>query len=242
MIEIIPAIDIIGGECVRLTKGDYNESKVYYRDPLDAAKSFEGVGLGRLHLVDLDGARDEECRNLRVLERIAGETSLVIDYSGGIRSGEAISNALDAGAAMVGVGSVAARTPELFAEWLEEFGGERMVLGVDERDGKVAVKGWLETADCSVEDVIGRFIGNGLRKAVCTDISRDGMLCGPSVEFYTGLQTRFPEVDITVSGGISSMADIEALDAAGLRSVIVGKAIYEGKITLKEIELCLQKG
>lgn len=235
MITVIPAIDIIGGECVRLTQGDYNEATRYFSDPLDAAKSFEEAGFTRLHLVDLDGAKDENCRNIAVLEKIASNTSLVIDYSGGIRDDAAIERAFSAGATMVGVGSVAAREPELFSKWLHKYGPDRMVLGVDARDGRVAVKGWLETTDLTVENVIGRFVADGLRHVVCTDISRDGMLCGPDVDWYVNLQGKYPGVDITVSGGISSLQDIIRLDRAELRSVIVGKAIYEGKIPLNKL-------
>ena len=207
MIEIIPATDIIGGQCVRLTQGDYASRKTYYRDPLEAALRFEEAGIRRLHMVDLDGAKASEPRNLAVLERIAARTSLEVQYGGGIKSREA--------------------------------GPGRLILGADVRNGAVAIEGWLESSTLSAPELIGRFIPQGLTQVICTDISRDGMLCGPSAAFYADLQGRFPTVEITVSGGISSMSDIEELDRQGLRSVIVGKALYEGRITLKDLARCL---
>lgn len=242
MIEIIPATDLIGGQCVRLTQGDYARRTTYYRDPLEAALRFEEAGLRRLHMVDLDGAKADEPRNLAALERVATNTSLEVQYGGGIKSRDALRSVFDAGARRAVCGSVAARDPERFAAWLGEYGPERLILGADVRDGKVAVQGWLESAACTAEELIGRFLPQGLAQVICTDISRDGMLCGPSAAFYADLQGRFPTVAITVSGGVSSLADIEELDRAGLRSVIVGKALYEGRITLKEIERCLRNG
>ena len=229
MIEIIPATDIIGGQCVRLTQGDYASRKTYYRDPLEAAFRFEEAGIRRLHMVDLDGAKASEPRNLAVLERIAARTSLEVQYGGGIKSREALHSVFDAGARRAICGSVAVRRPDLFAAWLAEFGP----------DGAVAIEGWLESSTLSAPELIGRFIPQGLTQVICTDISRDGMLCGPSAAFYADLQGRFPTVEITVSGGISSMSDIEELDRQGLRSVIVGKALYEGRITLKDLARCL---
>ena len=217
MIEIIPATDIIDGACVRLTQGDYASRKTYYRDPLEAALRFEEAGIRRLHMVDLDGAKASEPRNLAVLERIAARTSLEVQYGG----------------------SLAVRQPDLFAAWLTEFGPERLILGADIRDGAVAIQGWLESSSLTVPQLIERFLPQGLAQVICTDISRDGMLCGPSAAFYADLQSRFPAVEITVSGGIASMADIEELDRQGLRSVIVGKALYEGRITLKDLARCL---
>ena len=227
MIEIIPATDIIGGQCVRLTQGDYASRKTYYRDPLEAAFRFEEAGIRRLHMVDLDGAKASEPRNLAVLERIAARTSLEVQYGGGIKNREALHSVFDAGARRAICGSVAVRRPDLFAAWL------------DVRNGAVAIEGWLESSTLSAPELIGRFIPQGLTQVICTDISRDGMLCGPSAAFYADLQGRFPTVEITVSGGISSMSDIEELDRQGLRSVIVGKALYEGRITLKDLARCL---
>lgn len=239
-IEIIPATDIIGGACVRLTQGDYGRRTTYYRDPLEAALRFEEAGIRRLHMVDLDGAKASEPRNLAVLERVASKTSLEVQYGGGIKGREALRSVFDAGAGRAICGSIAVREPELFAEWLAEFGGRRLILGADVRDGAVAIQGWMERSEITAQELIARFTPQGLSQVICTDIARDGMLCGTSAEFYAALQGEFPDVEITVSGGIGSIADIEALDAAGLRSVIVGKALYEGRITLKELERCLQ--
>ena len=240
MIEIIPATDIIKGECVRLTQGDYASRKTYYRDPLEAALRFEEAGIRRLHMVDLDGAKASEPRNLAVLERVATRTGLEVQYGGGIKSREALRSVFDAGAGRVICGSIAVREPERFAQWLPEFGPERLILGADIRDGAVAIQGWLENSALSAPELIERFLPQGLTQVICTDISRDGMLCGPSAAFYAELQNRFPGVEITVSGGISAMDDIRELDRQGLRSVIVGKALYEGRITLKELERCLR--
>ncbi len=240
MIEIIPAIDIIDGHCVRLTQGDYASQKTYYDDPLDAAKAFEQVGIRRLHMVDLDGAKAASPANLRVLERVAGATELELQYGGGIKSAEALRDVFNAGAQRAICGSIAVKEPELFARWLADFGGEHLILGADVREGKVAIQGWLDESEMTAPDLIAHFLPFGLSQTICTDISRDGMLCGPSLELYSSLQEQFPSVEVTVSGGISSMKDIVALSENGLRSVIVGKAIYEGHITLKELEQCLQ--
>lgn len=239
-IEIIPATDIIDGACVRLTQGDYGRRTTYFRDPLEAALRFEEAGIRRLHMVDLDGAKASEPRNLAVLERVATKTSLEVQYGGGIKSREALRSVFDAGASRAICGSIAVREPELFAGWLAEFGSGRLILGADIRDGAVAIQGWTERSETTVQELIARFAAQGLTQVICTDIARDGMLCGASAEFYAALQGRFPDVEVTVSGGIGSMADIGALDGAGLRSVIVGKALYEGRITLKELERCLQ--
>ena len=230
-IEIIPATDIIGGACVRLTQGDYGRRTTYYRDPLEAAQRFEEAGIRRLHMVDLDGAKASEPRNLAVLERVATKTTLEVQYGGGIKSRGALRSVFDAGASRAICGSIAVRQPE--------FGGGKLILGADIRDGAVAVQGWTERSEMTAQELIARFAPQGLAQVICTDIARDGMLCGTSAEFYAGLQGQFPGVEITVSGGIASMTDIEALDGAGLRSVIVGKALYEGHITLEELKRCL---
>lgn len=241
-IEIIPATDIIGGACVRLTQGDYGRRTTYYSDPFEAALRFEETGIRRLHMVDLDGAKAAQPRNLAVLERIASKTALEVQYGGGIKSRQALFDVFAAGARRAICGSLAVREPERFAEWLTEFGPERLILGADIRDGSVAIQGWLESSALTAPQLIERFIPQSLTQVICTDISRDGMLCGPSAAFYADLQGRFPAVEITVSGGISSMDDIEELDRQGLRSVIVGKAFYEGRITLKDLERCLRNG
>ncbi len=238
MIEIIPATDIIEGQVVRLTQGDYKKMTVYYRDPVTAAKQFEDCGLKRLHIVDLDGAKASAPANLRTLERIATATNLQLQYGGGIKDAEALRSVFNAGASRAICGSVAVSEPEQFEAWLAEFGPSRLILGADVRNGRVAVKGWQEDSAETIDDLLVRFGAKGLTQTICTDIARDGMLCGPSVDFYTDLQGRYPDIDFTVSGGISCMGDIHHLDAAKLRSVIVGKAIYEGQITFKELEQC----
>lgn len=238
MIEMIPATDLIGGRCGRLTQGDYTNRKTYYRDPLEAALRFEEAGARRLHMVDLDGAKAAEPQNLAVLERIAAKTSLEVQYGGGIKSRAALRSVFDAGARRAVCGSVAVREPELFARWIAEFGPERLILGADVRDGVVAIQGWTERSERTAPELIETFLPAGLRQVVCTDISRDGMLCGPAVALYADLQRRFPQVEITVSGGVSSPDDIARLEREGLRSVIVGKALYEGRITLEKPGPC----
>ena len=239
MIEVIPAIDLIGGQCVRLTQGDYDRKTTYYKDPLDAALRYEECGAGRLHMVDLDGAKASRPANLGVLERIAARTSLEVQYGGGIKSTEALRDVFGSGASRAICGSIAVARPDLLRQWLTEFGPERIVLGADTRDGRVAVNGWQEASAIGVEELIGRFADSGLRQVICTDIARDGMLCGPATSFYAALQAEFPDVEITVSGGIATLGDLTALDRAGLRSVIVGKALYEGRITLEDLGRCL---
>ena len=234
MIQIIPAIDIIEGRCVRLSKGDYDRQKVYDAQPLDMAHAYEDAGVKRLHLVDLDGAKAGGPQNLATLEQIATRTNLEIEFGGGIKSGDALCAAFDRGATYAIAGSIAARQPELFCEWLLAYGPEKMILGADLRDGKVSVSGWQEDLDLTIDDLIARF--PAVTQIICTDISRDGMLQGPAFDLYTGLQGRYPAIDFTVSGGISSMADIERLNEEGLRRVIIGKAIYENRISLKDIE------
>ena len=231
-IKIIPAIDVVNGKCVRLSQGDYARSKVYSDSPLDVAKRFEDSGADMLHLVDLDGAKSDAPVNLKVLESIASRTSLKVEFGGGIKSSEAVSSAFSAGAFRLICGSVACSRPELFISWLGKYGGDRLVLGADIRDGLVAVKGWKEKSGATVQDLLEKFIPEGLRTTIVTDISRDGMLGGPAVGLYRTLLGEFPDVEVIASGGVGSMADIEALDAAGVPAVVVGKAIYEGKITL----------
>ena len=236
MIEIIPAIDIIEGRCVRLSQGDYARTKVYDSSPVDMAKRYADCGVKRIHVVDLDGAKSSSPRNLKTLEKMAVGTSVEIEWGGGIKSEESLRALFDYGATYAIVGSVAARTPELFAEWLRVFGGQKMVLGADVREGKVSVNGWQEDLGVTIEQLVDGFLPYGLSQVICTDISKDGMLEGPSFDLYTDLQSRYEGVDFTVSGGISSMADIERLNELRLRRVIVGKAIYENRITLKDIE------
>lgn len=235
MIEIIPAIDIIDGSCVRLSQGDYSRKAVYKASPTEMARRFADAGIRRLHLVDLDGAKSSEPRNLRVLEEIALLGLLDIEWGGGIKKREHLSAVLDAGAGHAIIGSLAVREPETMERWLREFGGWKIILGADLRNGKVSVGGWLEDSPLSVHDLLDRFIPSGLREAIVTDISKDGMLQGPSTSLYVDLARRYPDMTFTVSGGISSIHDIHFLDGLGLHKVIIGKAIYEGCISLKEI-------
>lgn len=238
-IEIIPAIDIIDGQCVRLTQGDYNQKTTYSSDPLEIAKSYEAIGIRRLHVVDLDGAKASAPKNLATLEKIAFRTRLDIQYGGGIKNGDALRQVLNAGANRAICGSIAVTAPEQFEQWLGEFGPGHIILGADTKDGKVAINGWLESSTVDVQTIIRRFAAHGLSQVICTDISRDGMLTGPNFDLYRTLQEEFPAIEVTVSGGISSMEDLVRLDQMNLRSVIVGKAIYEGKITLEQLKTCL---
>ena len=235
-IEIIPAIDIIEGRCVRLSQGDYGRCKVYDSSPVDMAKRYADCGVKRIHVVDLDGAKSSSAKNFAVLEKMAAGADVEIEWGGGVKSEDTLRALFDYGADYAIVGSVAAREPKLFAEWLSRFGGDKMVLGADVRNGKVSVNGWQEDLAISIEELIDGFLPMGLSQVVCTDITRDGMLQGPSDDLYVHLQSRYPSVDFTVSGGIGSMEDIERLNEKGLRKVIVGKAIYENRITLKDIE------
>ncbi len=239
-IEIIPAIDIIDGRCVRLSQGDYDRRRVYDASPEDMAKRYADCGVRRIHVVDLDGAKSASPKNLKTLERMAVGADVEIEWGGGIKSEDALRALFDYGADCAIVGSVAAREPELFIEWLLRFGGDRMILGVDVRDGRVSVNGWQEDLSLGIDDMVGEFLPHGVKQVVCTDISKDGMLQGPSFDLYTDLQHRYDGVDFTVSGGIGSMSDIERLDELGLRKVIVGKALYENRITLKDVERWLR--
>ena len=240
MINVIPAIDLIDGKCVRLTKGDYNQKKQYDASPLDMALRYQDIGIRRLHVVDLDGAKSSSPKNLHVLEEIAIRTSLEIEWGGGIKSDQALYDAYNAGADYLIIGSVAVSKPDLFARWLSEYGGGRLILGADVNEGRVAINGWLEKSKQTIDALIDRFIPHGLSEVICTDISKDGMLQGPTFDLYARLQAKYPEQDIIVSGGISKMDDIRRLDEMNLRHVIVGKAIYEGRITLEELKLWLQ--
>ena len=235
-IEIVPAIDIIEGRCVRLSQGDYDRRKVYDESPVDMAKRYADCGVKRIHVVDLDGAKSSAPKNLKTLERMVIGSGVEIEWGGGIKREESLRALFDYGAHYAIVGSVAAQQPMLFAEWLARFGGDKMVLGADVREGKVSVNGWQEDLAVTIEELIDGFLPMGLQQVICTDITKDGMLQGPSDDLYVELQSRYLSVDFTVSGGIGSMADIERLNEKNLRKVIVGKAIYENRITLKDIE------
>lgn len=235
MIEIIPAIDLIDGKCVRLSQGDYGQCTRYDASPVDMAKRFLDAGLHRIHVVDLDGAKASEPRNLRTLERIANVDGVDIEWGGGIKSDNALRDTFNAGARYAIIGSIAAKSPDIFAAWLEKYGCDRLILGADAKDGKVAVSGWLEETSITIGDLISKFLHDGLTQAICTDISKDGMLNGPAYDMYMELQEVFPQVIFTVSGGISSIDDIIKLNELGLKRVITGKALYENRITLLQI-------
>jgi len=233
-IELIPAIDIIGGQCVRLTKGDYDQ-KTVYGEPLDMALEFERIGFKRLHVVDLDGAKSKHIVNENVLKAITSATSLTVDFGGGIKTDEDIEKAFAAGAAMVTVGSVAVTNPDLFMGWLEKFGAERMILGADVRHGKISINGWKEDSGEDLLPFLQKYVDAGVRNVLCTEISKDGTLAGPAVDLYQRIMEAYPELHLIASGGVSSKEDIEALDAAGIPAVVFGKAIYEGRIDLREL-------
>lgn len=239
MIEIIPAIDIIGGKCTRLTQGDYATQKDYGGDPAEWARIYADCGFRRLHLVDLEGARASAPKNLRTLETIASLGLLTLEWGGGIKDDEALASVWSAGADQAIIGSIAARNPERMLAWLHAF-GKRIILGADVRDGRVAVSGWLEDSGLGLDELVARFLPAGLERAIVTDISRDGMLQGPSFGLYTGLKERFPGLQLIVSGGVSCLDDIRRADEYGLAGIIVGKALYEQRINLKDLEKCLQ--
>ena len=239
---IIPAIDLMDGRCVRLTQGDYGQKKEYSADPVDMAKQYEDCGVTRLHVVDLDGARTKKPCNLRVLENIATRTGLDIEWGGGIKDASSLKSTLDAGADRIICGSIAVDERETFTSWLREFGPSCLILGADVRDGKVATHGWLKDSGLGLDELMGWYVPEGLNQMICTDISKDGMLQGPDFDFYVGLKMAWPSVDVTLSGGISCMDDLCKAEELGIHSVIMGKAIYEGRITLKELESWLLKG
>jgi phosphoribosylformimino-5-aminoimidazole carboxamide ribotide isomerase len=235
MIQIIPAIDIIEGKCVRLTQGDYRR-RTEYGDPLEMAKRIEDHGIGRIHLVDLDGAREKRVVNFRVLERIATKTGLVIDAGGGLRSQEDVRIIFESGAHMITGGSIAVKDRGMFIDWLTQYGPEKIILGADFKDGKIAVSGWHEETSLDLMEFIKDYCEEGIEKVICTDIQKDGMLEGPSLEMYTRIKREQPSLFLIASGGISSIEDIELLNEKGMNGVIVGKAIYESKISLKTLE------
>ena len=239
MIEIIPAIDIIGGKCTRLSQGDYATQKNYGGDPAEWARAFADCGVRRLHLVDLEGAKSAAPKNLRTLEAIASLGLLTLEWGGGIKDDDALEAVWNAGADQAIIGSIAAKEPERMLGWLAKY-GNRIILGADVRNGRVAVSGWLEDGGIGLEEILDRFLPAGLQRTIVTDISKDGMLQGPSFDLYKGLKERYPALETIVSGGVSSMDDIREADALGLPGIIVGKAIYENRITLKDIALCLQ--
>ena len=234
MIELIPAIDIINGQCVRLVKGDYAQ-KTVYGCPLDMAREFERIGFDRLHMVDLDGAKSRHIVNGAVLQDIASATRLTIDFGGGIKTDNDIEEAFRCGAKMVTIGSVAVTQPDLFMGWLEKYGAEHIILGADVRNGKISINGWKEDSTEDLLPFLKKYIDAGVRNVLCTEISKDGTLAGPAIDLYKSVMDTYPSLHLIASGGVSSIADIKALDTAGIPAVVFGKAIYEGRIDLREL-------
>ena len=235
-IELIPAIDIIDGKCVRLTKGDYDKKTVYRDYPAEVAAEFEEIGFNRLHVVDLDGAKSKHIVNDNVLKAITTKTGLTVDFGGGIKTDEDIEKAFAAGASMVTIGSIAVTQPELFLGWLEKYGPERMILGADVRHGKISINGWKEDSSEDLLPFLKKYVDAGVRNVLCTEISKDGTLTGPAIDLYRQIMEAYPELHLIASGGVSSKEDIMALDEAGIPAVVFGKAIYEGRIDLKELK------
>lgn len=233
--EIIPAIDIIDGKCVRLTQGDYAQKKIYNERPLEVARQFEDAGLRRLHLVDLDGAKAGAVKNWKVLEAIAGKTQLIVDFGGGIKTATDVDIVFNSGAVLATIGSIAVKDPELFVSWLQQYGADRFLLGADVKNEKIAVSGWTETTDRWIYDFISGYMEKGVQQIFCTDVSKDGLLQGPALDLYKNIVGKFPTLHFIASGGVSGMDDVHRLAEIGCKGVIIGKAIYEGRITLKEL-------
>lgn len=234
-IELIPAIDIIDGKCVRLTKGDYDQKKVYNENPVEVAQHFESLGFKRLHVVDLDGAKSKHIVNDDVLRAITAATSLVVDFGGGIKTEEDIEKAFDAGAAMVTVGSIAVTNPQLFLNWIEQYGAERLILGADVRNGKISINGWKEDSSEDLLPFLKQYTDKGVRNVLCTEISKDGTLQGPAIDLYQQIMKAYPDMHLIASGGVSCNDDIRVLETADIPAVVFGKAFYEGKIKVEEL-------
>jgi phosphoribosylformimino-5-aminoimidazole carboxamide ribotide isomerase len=238
---IIPAIDIINGKCVRLTKGDYAQQKIYNENPVEVAKQFEDAGIQRLHIVDLDGAKAGKIINLKVLEDIAAATSLIIDFGGGVKNITDVGNIFNAGAAMVTIGSLAVKHPELLEEWLMEFGEDKFLIGADVLNEKIKISGWLEDSGINIFNFIGKMIALGTNNIFCTDISKDGAMQGPSIELYKKIMQEHPEIHLIASGGVSNIEDVKELKAIGCAGAIIGKAIYEGLVSLQDLVMLNSK-
>lgn len=232
---IIPAIDIIGGKCVRLTQGDYSKKKEYHNSPLEMAKRFEDAGIKRLHLVDLDGAKAKKIVNKEVLKDIVQGTSLQVDFGGGVQSDEDITLAFELGAHQLTGGSIAVKNPKMFESWITRFGGERIILGADAKDRKIAISGWEETTSMDLIEFIKDYHAKGVSYVICTDVAKDGLLQGPSVDLYKEILQEIPEIKLIASGGVSKLQDLEELQKTGVYGAIVGKAYYEGKISLEDL-------
>ncbi len=236
LIDIIPAIDIIDGKCVRLSQGDYEQKKVYNENPLEVAQMFQDHGIKRLHLVDLDGAKAGHIINYKVLETIASKTDLVIDFGGGLKTDEDLKIAFESGAQMITGGSIAVKNNAVFTKWIEKYGSDKIILGADVKDEMIAVSGWTETSDLKLIPFVQDYVNKGIRKVICTDISKDGMLQGTATALYKKILAEFPDLYLVASGGLSSLHDIDQLIEANVPAVITGKAIYEGKISLKQLQ------
>ncbi len=235
MIEIIPAIDIINGKCVRLTQGDFAKQTSYNDNPVEVAKAFEQAGIKRLHLVDLDGAKQKKIVNSKVLEDISRNTNLTIDFGGGLQSDEDIEKAFSSGATQVTGGSIAVKQPQLFEKWIQKYGAAKIILGADARNGMIAVSGWQEVTEVSVFSLVEDYLAKGIQYVICTDVAKDGLLAGPSFELYEELLKRFPSLKLIASGGVTTISDIERLNEMNVYGAIIGKAYYEGKIKLNEL-------
>ncbi len=235
MIELIPAIDIINGQCVRLTKGDYDQKTVYHDSPASVAADFEKIGFRRLHVVDLDGAKSKHIVNTKVLSEVTTKTCLTVDFGGGIKTSDDIRTAFDNGASMVTVGSIAVTHPDLFLSWVDQYGADRLILGADVRNGKISINGWKEDSGEDLLPFLEKYVRAGVRNVLCTEISKDGTLQGPALDLYKNIMSAYPDIHLIASGGVSSIDDIKQLDASGIPAVVFGKAIYEGKINLKEL-------
>lgn len=236
-IELIPAIDIINGQCVRLTKGDYNQKKVYNDNPIEVAMDFEKLGFKRLHVVDLDGAKSKHIVNDSVLKEITKATNLIVDFGGGIKTKDDIEKAFEAGASMVTIGSVAVTNRQLFLEWIDIYGAERLILGADVRNGKISINGWKEDSSEELLPFLKQYVEKGVRNVLCTEISKDGTLQGPAINLYKDIMQAYPQLHLIASGGVSSNEDITDLDNAGIPAVVFGKAFYEGKIDIKSLDI-----
>ena len=234
MIELIPAIDVIDGKCVRLTKGDY-DTKTVYGNPVEMARMLEDKGFSRLHIVDLDGAKSRHIVNVEALKGITSQTKLTVDFGGGIKTDDDINKAFDNGAAMVTIGSVAISAPDLFDGWLEKYGAEKIILGADVRNGKISINGWKEDSDTDLLPFLARYVEHGVKTVLCTEISRDGMLGGTAVELYSQIMAAYPTLHLIASGGVSKAEDIHELNRRGIPAVVFGKSIYEGRIDLDEL-------
>ncbi len=237
MIELIPAIDLIGGQCVRLTKGDYDCRKVYSDNPVEVARHFEEIGFKRLHIVDLDGAKSKHVVNIDVLRAITLQTSLCIDFGGGIKTDDDLKKVFDAGADMVTVGSVAVTEPMLFMRWLETYGADKLILGADVRHGRVSINGWMEDSSEELLSFLKKYVDMGVQNVLCTEISKDGTMQGPATNLYRQIMEAYPQLHLIASGGVSCNEDIKELEANGIPSVVFGKAFYEGKIRIEELGL-----